>query len=475
MVAQGQLFAGGGSSLHELTGGQYDIYSWDPRGVGFSTPAAECFNDDIERSVWNHETTPNMPYEEFTARHTFARQGALASKCNEKLKDIAPFLGTVATARDMRHISKLAWEAKGQEYGGTNFFGVSYGTFLGSTFATMFPDEVNRMLLDAVLESEGYASSDGFYNAVYDTDKILADFFKRCAKSEECEFSNYGNLSTRQVRQRFDRLAERMRDDPIRVFSEEGIQLYDEGYLKNSINSLLYGPLQAYSIMSYVLTFWESIGKTELVDQVFGLPRRVCSKNPDLLPAHPPRNEATLAIMCADVGPLNFTSFAEFKPQWKKLIARSQIGGPIWAYHLASCSGYAHTAAEHIVKHGAKTRHPILWTTTELDPVTPARSAYAMQKKYPGSAVLSVPTAGHGIISTRSKCGEEAFRDYFVNGKLPKKKSCTVDLQPLERDPLRRKRGLRYHHRIHNTYVPGAREIEADIDRILRSKSRSRK
>lgn len=73
---------------------------------------------------------------------------AFSQKCNETLGDSGKYMGTAATARDAKRISDLTYEQAGKEAGLINYMGYSYGTLLGMTMATMFPDKVGRFYLE---------------------------------------------------------------------------------------------------------------------------------------------------------------------------------------------------------------------------------------------------------------------------------------------------------------------------------------
>jgi len=132
----------GGKTLQAAAGKNHDIISWDPRGVGATTPSAHCWSDPQEAQIWEMgklglvDSHPDMLYD------IFARISSLNTQCEKNMGELTKYAGTTSVARDMLAIS----EALGLDQ--VRFWGQSYGTVLGGTFAAMFPEKVERMVLD---------------------------------------------------------------------------------------------------------------------------------------------------------------------------------------------------------------------------------------------------------------------------------------------------------------------------------------
>ncbi|KAK0436830.1 Alpha/Beta hydrolase protein, partial [Desarmillaria tabescens] len=173
-----------GSLLASIIGNQYDIVSFDPRGVGNSTPRAEFFLSKEERSLWlaNPDHWVAIPSAD-QIPHLWASAMVLAELAKERDNGILNYVSTDNIARDMLRISEAAGQEKLQ------YWGFSYGTVLGATFATMFPDKVERIVLDGVLDMDGWYSND-WRNELVDTDKVMQSFFDGCAAAgpDACAF-----------------------------------------------------------------------------------------------------------------------------------------------------------------------------------------------------------------------------------------------------------------------------------------------
>lgn len=124
-------------SLQIVAGGQYDLVAFDPRGTGRTLPVI-CNATNVKRDDRFYTGDSAQIVGERLPEYM-----KLAETCGAALEN-GPFYGTVFVARDMLQVV----DALGED-GMLRYYGVSYGTVLGFTFAQLFPDRVDRMLLDA--------------------------------------------------------------------------------------------------------------------------------------------------------------------------------------------------------------------------------------------------------------------------------------------------------------------------------------
>ncbi|MFJ5772994.1 alpha/beta hydrolase [Streptomyces sp. NPDC093094] len=132
------------SALPASVAAQYDVIGFDPRGVGKSKPALNCLPGHF-----NPVRPDSVPVTPAVEQAGLARARAFADACATKYADVLPHINTLATVRDMDSIR----EALGSD--SLNYFGYSYGTYLGAVYGRLHPDRVRRFVLDSVVDPTG--------------------------------------------------------------------------------------------------------------------------------------------------------------------------------------------------------------------------------------------------------------------------------------------------------------------------------
>ncbi|MFE7765278.1 alpha/beta hydrolase [Streptomyces sp. NPDC057438] len=132
------------SSLPKKVAAQYDVIGFDPRGVGASKPALNCRPGHF--AAVRPDSVPSTPKAE---RANLARAKAFAKACAKKYADVLPYIDTVSAAKDLDAIRAALGAKK------INYFGYSYGTYLGAVYAKLFPHRVRRAVLDSVVDPTG--------------------------------------------------------------------------------------------------------------------------------------------------------------------------------------------------------------------------------------------------------------------------------------------------------------------------------
>lgn len=253
----------------------FDIVAWDPRGTGNSIPAIDC-TDDYDYFFAGGDITPDTDQELADGIATYKE---FTEVCFEKNGDFLPYVGTNNVARDMDMIRRALGEDK------ISYFGFSYGSELGATWATLFPDTVRAAVLDGASDPEadwidgGLQQNKGFEGAI-------ATFLAQCSAMSTCAFHNSGDAEGA-----FDSLMESLDENPIPTTSgrpdlTRGMALtavaqamYDDAYWSELETALAAAQVD------------DGIGLLSLFDQYF-------QRQPD--GTYGNELEAFLNILCAD-------------------------------------------------------------------------------------------------------------------------------------------------------------------------------
>lgn len=158
----------------------YDVIGFDPRGVGEST-AVRCFDAaDMDAYLYDIPTSPRGSAE-WEAELT-EKNAAFAEACDANSNGILPFITTVNSARDMDLIRAVLGDSQ------LNYLGYSYGTFLGATYANLYPEKAGRLVLDGAIDPSipgldvGATQALGFESA-------LRAYMQDCLDSGDCPFN----------------------------------------------------------------------------------------------------------------------------------------------------------------------------------------------------------------------------------------------------------------------------------------------
>ncbi|MFD8151338.1 alpha/beta hydrolase [Streptomyces sp. NPDC059720] len=147
------------SSLPAKVAAQYDVIGFDPRGVGASKPTLDCKPGHFD------PVRPNsLPSTRAIERANLDRAKSFAAACGKKYGHLLPYINTTSAVRDMDAIRGALGARK------INYFGYSYGTYLGAVYARYFPERVRRLVLDSVVDP-----TDVWYEANLNQDVAFDD------------------------------------------------------------------------------------------------------------------------------------------------------------------------------------------------------------------------------------------------------------------------------------------------------------
>ncbi|KAJ8116017.1 hypothetical protein OPT61_g2464 [Boeremia exigua] len=331
--------------------------------------------------------------------------------------DIGPYIGTAFVARDMISIIDALGEEKLQ------YWGISYGTMLGQTFAGMFPDRVGRVVFDSSFRFDDYHS--GQWNAATrDTERAVVNFFRECVNVGPvlCPIANFTGPDTtvEDLHKEFAKVFQELLDDPVYLpdnyspqpwYQPGGITVYT--VLKSLTLSMAYSPAQLGTLFTLV-----DIALKRDWKQAFEILELTLNTTSPGIPWNLGFN-AFHGISCGD------GAFRADKPEdmysWTQAQAASGTFGDVFGSQIWPCAQWKFEAKERYNGPwtSINTSYPILFVNGNHDPITPLSSAYEASANFKGSRLLVQNGHGHGVMNHPSVCTKKAMADYFNEGTLP--------------------------------------------------------
>ncbi|KAJ3526199.1 hypothetical protein NM208_g11306 [Fusarium decemcellulare] len=385
-------------TMAPLTGGHHDLISFDPRGTG-RTLQFTCFDkNDTKGPAALREADIILPSSSDTALgRLWADSSIVAESCYSQLKDIGGLVGMAFVSRDMMKIV----DALGED-GMLRYWGISGGTILGATVAAMFPDRMDRVLIDGVANSHQYYHSLGESEMFDLSDNTVDGFLAGClAAPQNCALARDG----RTVDDLKDILRGLLHQFKYSPKAYNGT-IIDYAHIKGAFLGFLYipdlYPLLAKAFDSLLSDDLETYLRITALRQV------------------PMQDQAILGIRCGDKIP-KASSLKELEPTFDLFRDETEWFPDIpWTYHVMTCAQWKMPARERYEgDFNVKTKNPLLVIGNDFDPVTPWTSAKNMSESFQNAVALRHKGFGHLSFSHPSNCTDKTIRDFFLEGVLP--------------------------------------------------------
>ncbi|NUR83273.1 MAG: alpha/beta fold hydrolase [Nonomuraea sp.] len=368
---------------------RYDLVSFDPRGVERSSGVRCGTGPDMDR----FSALDTLPDNEQTRAAGDAANKQFAQLCQQDSGKVLPYVGTVNAARDMDRLRAAVGDQK------FSYFGMSYGTQLGAVYATLFPKQVGRMVLDAPLdpsvtfEQRTLVQTAGFQQA-------YKSFLKACVK-EGCQLGKSVDAANAKV----DKLMNDLTKQPLKVGTRELTQ----GLASTGVAAALYSEL-SWPLLEEALAqalAGQGDGLMYLADTYTGR-----SENG----TYSTEMTSFPAITCVDSAErpgqeeLRRTETAALKIS--PLFGSEGAGGLCSVWPVKGSD-----QARHVDATGSA---PILVVGGKGDPATPYEWAPKLTAQLKTATLLTYEGEGHGAYLSGSKCIKTNVDGYLLNGTMPK-------------------------------------------------------
>lgn len=373
----------------------YDVVGFDPRGVGLSSPI-KCLNDRELDSFLGSDPTPNNK----TGEQQLADGAkAFADKCMTNGGPLLGHVSTIEAAKDMDVLRAALGETK------LDYLGKSYGTFLGATYADLFPTKVGRFVLDGAIDPNLTSSQVNEGQAVGFETETRA-YVQDCVRRGGCPLGNTLDSGMQRLRDFLSSLDASplpVNDRYVKALTEGwgslgiAVAMYDQrlwSQLTDALRSALAGnagPLMNLAD-SYAYRSNQGVYSGNLMQVIY-------------------------AVNCLDRS--DSKDLTHYESQARSLSAKAPTWGPFLAWSTVPC-GYwpvpANNAPKKITAAGSG---PIVVVGTTRDPATPYMWAQGLASELANGHLITFKGDGHTAYTRSNSCVDNAVDAYLLKGTVP--------------------------------------------------------
>ncbi|MDX3102209.1 alpha/beta hydrolase [Nonomuraea angiospora] len=362
-------------------GTRYDLVSFDPRGVDRSS-GVKCGGQIAKLLASTTEADGDRLAAEF------------AAACQQDSGKLLPYVGTVSAAKDLDLLRTALGDSK------LNYFGLSYGTHLGAVYATQFPKNVGRFVLDSAFdptvtwEQRAVTQAEGF-------DHAFQAFAKDCV-AQSCELG----ADPAAVEKAVVGLLDGLKDKPLKVGDRE--LTYGLGQL--GVITPLYSKATWQVLEQAAEAAIKGNGTALLM-----LADAYTGRRPD--GTYTTMMTSLQAISCADTAERPTTAdLAKVNDRVEKIFPVLSAEGS-----GAPCAHWPVPGDDAAKRIDATGSGPIVVIGGKGDPATPYQWATRLTDQLKTGVLVTYEGEGHGAYLTGNACVMRTVDAYVLEGKVPAK------------------------------------------------------
>ncbi len=398
------VLAGGfGPFLRTQLDGRFDVVGFDPRGVAGSDPL-RCFSSEAELGEL-YAGLPVFPVTTGQQSSYFTRTASAGARCTRADEVIDEHMSTADVARDLDLLRQAVGDSK------LTYLGFSYGSFLGATYANLFPRNIRAMAIDGVLDPHLWSSGQQVRSDRVATQREFDEFLRLCDEATAgCAFYEDGGSAAR-----WDALADALRAEPL-VDGAEVVYSYD--LLIADAASAMYAP-ETWGGPGGAAAFFDQVADVVLAG---GAGMRGLTSSREALSGklsreadYPNYFEGYYGNQCADTE--YPSTLAKFRATGGYAAAGSQFGS-FWWWQNTVCAKLPVNADRYAGPWATATSARVLVVGNTFDGVTDLAGAQAASSYLRGSRLLTYAGWGHTAYG-RSACATDHMDAYLLSGALP--------------------------------------------------------
>lgn len=370
----------------------FDVVGFDPRGVGRSTPV-ECLDAaDMDAYLYDvpdaERGTPEWEDALTAGAETFA------DGCAEKSGETLEFITTQQAARDMDLIRAVLGDEK------LSYLGFSYGTFLGATYAELFPENTGRLVLDGAIDPSVSGSEVG-RTQVIAFEQSLHTYLEACIEGADCPFRGTVDQALDEVSALLARL------DSAPLVASDGRELGGDTMM-TAVVAALYSEANWPYLTEAFAGALDGDPASAMFLADFYNEREAGGYGSN-------STEAFTAYNCMDYP----AGTEELTAEDEQIL--EQEAPVTWQYMMGAdpCEFWAYPPSGEREKITAEGAAPILVVGTTGDPATPFAWAESLADQLSSASLVTYEGEGHTAYMAGSDCVDDAVEGYLIDGKMP--------------------------------------------------------
>ena len=374
---------------------RFDVVGFDPRGVGRSSDVA-CY-DAAEMDDYLYGIVPAERGSDEWIDLVGAAAADFGKACSEQTGDLLAHVDTVSAARDLDLLRAVLGDEQ------LNYLGYSYGTFLGATYADLYPEKVGRLVLDGALDP---AASNAEVNEVQAVgfEHALHAYLENCLTGTECPFEGSADDAMAEV----GRLLASVDASPLR--GSDGRMVGADTLL----TAIIY-PLYSEESWPYLDQMFESVMFGE-ADVALSFADAYNGRGDDGTYLDN-STEAFRAINCLDY--TYQSDVAAMRADAAAIAAAAPVIGPYFGYGDLGCVNWPYQSDRVRAPITASGAAPILVVGTTGDPATPYEWAVALADQLDSGVLVTYDGEGHTAYNKSNACVNDVVERYLIDGTVP--------------------------------------------------------
>jgi pimeloyl-ACP methyl ester carboxylesterase len=411
---------------------RFDVVSWDPRGIGQST-AVQCFPSQAAEAAFLGGAA-DFPVTAAEKRTYIARWREFGHRCAARAGSLLRHVSTADTARDLDRLRRAVGARR------LTYWGLSYGTILGATYANLFPSRVRALVLDGNIAPSAWTANGNRRPSRSISLRIGSDagagmnlnaLLSLCGRAavSACPFSAGSAAATRG---KFDALLARLLQRPLTLegATETYASLLDQIAEGLDLSQPFQNPRLPPAAGS---GGWRGIAAP--LEELWNLSGQAATRAPGRARAAADGvyagAEQGIAVGCGDApNPRNPQRYIALEPF--VLHRAGPIGlSSLWTTDEPCSTWPARSADNYRGPWNRRPANPILVVGNTGDPATPYANAVGMAAQLRRARLLTVKGYGHTELLNPSRCANRHIVAYLLRRALPRAHTaCRQDRRP---------------------------------------------